>query len=210
MLILTTLFPVLLTIACICQQIADLANEDTPQMYTLCGRGPRSTLRVLRHGLEVRTVTTRNTQTPPPPHVMDSRAAVTLISSIVFRRSRAVSRKGRMLMQSCTCRLHCRCCRHGGAGPKGESPLERGVPARRRGFALSCDYRYVMGVLGLCAVQKCFRFRCNLSMSVVFGFQNFSLGVFGKKKKKTKNHAPRLHCGAESFSDRYTLCISGL
>ncbi|KAK6185339.1 hypothetical protein SNE40_007593 [Patella caerulea] len=34
-------------------QIADLANEDTPQLYTLCGRGPRSSLRVLRHGLEV-------------------------------------------------------------------------------------------------------------------------------------------------------------
>ncbi|XP_074644658.1 splicing factor 3B subunit 3 [Tubulanus polymorphus] len=34
-------------------QIADLANEDTPQLYALCGRGPRSTLRVLRHGLEV-------------------------------------------------------------------------------------------------------------------------------------------------------------
>ncbi|XP_064640228.1 splicing factor 3B subunit 3 [Lineus longissimus] len=34
-------------------QIADLANEDTPQLYCLCGRGPRSTLRVLRHGLEV-------------------------------------------------------------------------------------------------------------------------------------------------------------
>lgn len=33
--------------------IADLANEDTPQLFTLCGRGPRSTLRVLRHGLEV-------------------------------------------------------------------------------------------------------------------------------------------------------------
>lgn len=34
-------------------QIADLANEDTPQLYTACGRGPRSTFRVLRHGLEV-------------------------------------------------------------------------------------------------------------------------------------------------------------
>ncbi|XP_037069404.1 splicing factor 3B subunit 3-like [Pollicipes pollicipes] len=34
-------------------QIADLANEDTPQVYSLCGRGPRSSLRVLRHGLEV-------------------------------------------------------------------------------------------------------------------------------------------------------------
>ncbi|XP_035766455.1 splicing factor 3B subunit 3 [Neolamprologus brichardi] len=33
-------------------QIADLANEDTPQLYVSCGRGPRSTLRVLRHGLE--------------------------------------------------------------------------------------------------------------------------------------------------------------
>lgn len=34
-------------------QVADLANEDTPQLYMLCGRGPRSSLRVLRHGLEV-------------------------------------------------------------------------------------------------------------------------------------------------------------
>lgn len=33
-------------------QVADLANEDT-QLYMACGRGPRSTLRVLRHGLEV-------------------------------------------------------------------------------------------------------------------------------------------------------------
>lgn len=30
-----------------------MANEDTPQLYMTCGRGPRSTLRVLRHGLEV-------------------------------------------------------------------------------------------------------------------------------------------------------------
>lgn len=34
-------------------QIADLAGEDTPQVYVACGRGPRSSLRVLRHGLEV-------------------------------------------------------------------------------------------------------------------------------------------------------------
>ena len=27
---------------------ANLANEETPQLYTLCGRGSRSTLRVLR------------------------------------------------------------------------------------------------------------------------------------------------------------------
>jgi splicing factor 3B subunit 3 len=33
--------------------IADLANEDTPQLYALCGRSSRSSLRVLRHGLEV-------------------------------------------------------------------------------------------------------------------------------------------------------------
>ncbi|XP_057366766.1 splicing factor 3B subunit 3-like [Daphnia carinata] len=33
--------------------IADLANEDTPQLYALCGRSARSSLRVLRHGLEV-------------------------------------------------------------------------------------------------------------------------------------------------------------
>ncbi|CAN2389285.1 splicing factor 3b [Pristimantis euphronides] len=36
-----------------CCQIADLANEDTPQLYVASGRGPRSSLRVLRHGLEV-------------------------------------------------------------------------------------------------------------------------------------------------------------
>lgn len=33
--------------------IADLANQDTPQVYVTCGRGSRSTLRILRHGLEV-------------------------------------------------------------------------------------------------------------------------------------------------------------
>jgi splicing factor 3B subunit 3 len=34
-------------------QVADLANEDTPQIYAACGQGPRSSLRALRHGLEV-------------------------------------------------------------------------------------------------------------------------------------------------------------
>ncbi|KAI6230100.1 hypothetical protein M3Y99_01100900 [Aphelenchoides fujianensis] len=34
-------------------QIVDMNNEDAPQIYALCGRGPRSTLRVLRNGLEV-------------------------------------------------------------------------------------------------------------------------------------------------------------
>lgn len=30
-----------------------LPNSDTPQFFTACGRGARSTLRTLRHGLEV-------------------------------------------------------------------------------------------------------------------------------------------------------------
>ncbi|KAJ6220955.1 hypothetical protein RDWZM_006767 [Blomia tropicalis] len=34
-------------------QMKDIANEDTPQVLMACGRGPRSTFRVLRHGLEV-------------------------------------------------------------------------------------------------------------------------------------------------------------
>lgn len=34
-------------------KVADLAKEHTPQIYTLCGRGARSSLRILRHGLAV-------------------------------------------------------------------------------------------------------------------------------------------------------------
>ncbi|CDW54241.1 splicing factor 3B subunit 3 [Trichuris trichiura] len=34
-------------------EIADLAFEDTPQIYVACGRGPISSMKVLRHGLEV-------------------------------------------------------------------------------------------------------------------------------------------------------------
>lgn len=34
-------------------QIADVANEETPQLLMACGRGPRSTFRLLRYGLEV-------------------------------------------------------------------------------------------------------------------------------------------------------------
>ncbi len=34
-------------------KVADLAQEDTPQIYALCGRGIRSSLRILRHGLAV-------------------------------------------------------------------------------------------------------------------------------------------------------------
>eukprot|EP00912_Choanoflagellata_sp_UC4_P002262 UC4_evm2s1433 len=37
----------------LCCEIADLGNEDTPQFYAACGRGARSSLRVLRHGLEM-------------------------------------------------------------------------------------------------------------------------------------------------------------
>jgi len=34
-------------------KVLDLAGEETPQIYALCGRGPRSTMRTLRHGLAV-------------------------------------------------------------------------------------------------------------------------------------------------------------
>eukprot|EP00039_Didymoeca_costata_P018972 m.335766 g.335766 ORF g.335766 m.335766 type:complete len:1204 (-) comp17672_c0_seq1:1765-5376(-) len=33
--------------------VADLANEDSPQLYAACGKGARSNMRVMRHGLEV-------------------------------------------------------------------------------------------------------------------------------------------------------------
>ncbi|KAJ3092115.1 Splicing factor 3B subunit 3, partial [Quaeritorhiza haematococci] len=34
-------------------KVLNLTDDDTPQVYALCGRGSRSSLRVLRHGLEV-------------------------------------------------------------------------------------------------------------------------------------------------------------
>lgn len=34
-------------------KVLDMFREETPQIYALCGRGPRSTLRILRHGLAV-------------------------------------------------------------------------------------------------------------------------------------------------------------
>ena len=34
-------------------KVANLLGEETPQIYAACGRGPRSTLRVLRQGLAV-------------------------------------------------------------------------------------------------------------------------------------------------------------
>lgn len=34
-------------------QVANLANEEIPQIYALCGQGPRSSLRVLRPGLAI-------------------------------------------------------------------------------------------------------------------------------------------------------------
>jgi splicing factor 3B subunit 3 len=34
-------------------QVANLLNEETAQLYALCGRGARASLRVLRHGLAV-------------------------------------------------------------------------------------------------------------------------------------------------------------
>lgn len=34
-------------------QLAELSTDDSPQLVVACGRGPRSSLKVLRHGLEV-------------------------------------------------------------------------------------------------------------------------------------------------------------
>lgn len=34
-------------------KVLNLFNTDTPQIFAACGRGARSTLRTLRHGLEV-------------------------------------------------------------------------------------------------------------------------------------------------------------
>ena len=34
-------------------KVLNLGNEETPQFYTLCGRGDKSSIKVLRHGLEV-------------------------------------------------------------------------------------------------------------------------------------------------------------
>ena len=31
----------------------NLSGDDTPQIYALCGKGSRSTFRILRHGLDV-------------------------------------------------------------------------------------------------------------------------------------------------------------
>ncbi|TPX35307.1 hypothetical protein SmJEL517_g02334 [Synchytrium microbalum] len=38
-------------------KVLNLRDEDTPQIYGLCGRGSRSSFRILRHGLEVNQVT---------------------------------------------------------------------------------------------------------------------------------------------------------
>jgi splicing factor 3B subunit 3 len=32
----------------------DLLNENTPQFYCICGRGDRSSLKILKHGLSVK------------------------------------------------------------------------------------------------------------------------------------------------------------
>lgn len=34
-------------------RILNYFNSDTPQIFAACGRGPRSTFRTLRHGLEI-------------------------------------------------------------------------------------------------------------------------------------------------------------
>lgn len=48
----------LLTLRCqiVQSQLQDLTREESPQLYAVCGRGHRSSLRVLRHGLGVTPV----------------------------------------------------------------------------------------------------------------------------------------------------------
>ena len=41
---------------CLRIKVANLCNEESPQIYALCGRGPRASLRVLRNGLETANV----------------------------------------------------------------------------------------------------------------------------------------------------------
>ena len=36
-----------------CLQLADVGQQDSPQLYSVCGRGATSSLRVLQHGLQV-------------------------------------------------------------------------------------------------------------------------------------------------------------
>lgn len=45
--------------------ISDLAGDGTPQLYTLCGRGTRSSLRVLRHGLPVSEIAVADLPSAP-------------------------------------------------------------------------------------------------------------------------------------------------
>eukprot|EP00049_Salpingoeca_infusionum_P019072 m.360060 g.360060 ORF g.360060 m.360060 type:complete len:1203 (-) comp18864_c0_seq1:145-3753(-) len=42
--------------SCLGCEIADVQQEQSPQLYTICGRGARSSLRVLKHGLEVNEI----------------------------------------------------------------------------------------------------------------------------------------------------------
>lgn len=37
-------------------KVANLTGEDAPQIYTICGNGPRSSFRMLKHGLEVNEI----------------------------------------------------------------------------------------------------------------------------------------------------------
>ena len=46
-------------------KVMDLADEETPQIYALCGRGHRSTLRTLRHGLAVAEMAVSELPTNP-------------------------------------------------------------------------------------------------------------------------------------------------
>jgi splicing factor 3B subunit 3 len=49
-------------------QIANIGNEESPQQYALCGRGSRSSFRILRHGLEVTEMAV--SELPGNPHAV--------------------------------------------------------------------------------------------------------------------------------------------
>ena len=46
-------------------KVANLTEEDAPQIYSICGTGARSTFRTLKHGLEVNDIV--DSQLPAPP-----------------------------------------------------------------------------------------------------------------------------------------------
>ena len=64
-------------------KVLNLTGEDTPQIYTLCGKGPRSSFRILRHGLEVSELAVSELPGSPTA-VWTLRASTEGILSFVF------------------------------------------------------------------------------------------------------------------------------